>query len=397
MPKGPAARVADPVAHPLPPVMGPGPGSLTVLIGLMPAWRGVPAGAAAALKAAKEVSDAAIEAAEAATKAAAGTPGAPAAKAAEESTKAAAAAQMGSMITSMAGGADIHTCATLLPLPPHGPGVIIDGSPTVQINNLPACRQGDTILEAVGPPNKPTKGCTTVHIGDSGASGGSTAGGFVPDPPTAWDRFSDWVHNIFAGPNNQRFHYSDNIIIQGSPEFILQTRMALAAIDATRTGDAMFRAIQNSGNDVTIVETTDANGYATPDNGTHAQDGTGTGTTIQWNPNHHTTDASDPVTGTPGSTVVLGHELVHATHNATGTQHAGPHDSYPGQSGSSNRGEERATVGAGGTSINDPSGSPQTVPDHSSDVPTENSLRDDLGIPRRPTYYPSNWPGGAPW
>jgi uncharacterized Zn-binding protein involved in type VI secretion len=136
-----------------------------VFIGSLPAWRGVPSATAGALQAAKQVSDAVIKAAEAATAAAAGTPGAPAAKAAEEATKTAAATQMGSMITSMAGGADIHSCATPLPIPPHGPGVVIDGSQTVLINGLQACRMGDTVLEAVGPPNKIAKGEMTVLIG----------------------------------------------------------------------------------------------------------------------------------------------------------------------------------------------------------------------------------------
>ena len=165
MPGKPAARITDNVVHPLPPVLTPGPGSSNVFIGSLPAWRGVPAAAAGALQSAKQVSDATIKAAEAATVAAAGTPGAPAAKAAEEGTKAAAAAQMGSMITSMAGGADIHTCATPLPIPPHGPGVVIDGSQTVLINGLQASRMGDTILEAVGPPNRIVKGEMTVLIG----------------------------------------------------------------------------------------------------------------------------------------------------------------------------------------------------------------------------------------
>ena len=164
MPTGPAARVTDSVVH-LPPMLGPGPGSMNVLIGSRPAWRGVPAAAAAALQAAKQVSDTAIKAAEVATLAAAGTPGAPAAKAAEEGVKAAAAAQMASAITSAAGGADIHACTTPLPIPPHGPGVVIDGSQTVLINNLPACRMGDTVLEAVGPPNKIVVGEMTVIIG----------------------------------------------------------------------------------------------------------------------------------------------------------------------------------------------------------------------------------------
>ena len=160
-----AARVTDTVSHALPPILT-GSGSPNVLIGNLPAWRGVPAATASALQSAKKTSDAAIKTAEAATKAAAGTPGAPAAKAAEETTKATAAATMGSTIASSAAGADIHSCQTPLPIPPHGGGVVIDGSKTVLINGLPTCRMGDTILEAVGPPNKITKGYPTVLIGD---------------------------------------------------------------------------------------------------------------------------------------------------------------------------------------------------------------------------------------
>lgn len=165
MPTGPAARTTDNVAHPLPPVLTPGPGSVNVIIGFLPAWRGIPAAAAAGLQAAKQTADAAIKTAQAATAAAAGTPGAPAAKAAEEATKSAMLASMSSMIASASAGADIHACTTPFPIPPHGPGVVIDGSKTVMINNLPACRLGDTILEPIGPPNKIVKGETTVIIG----------------------------------------------------------------------------------------------------------------------------------------------------------------------------------------------------------------------------------------
>jgi uncharacterized Zn-binding protein involved in type VI secretion len=165
MPKGPAARIADPVAHPLPGVLGPGPGSMNVLIGSKPAWRGVPAASAAALSAAKDAANATIQTAEAATAAAAGTPDAPAAKTAEETTKATVAASMGALISGAAGAADIHICATLLPPPPHGPGVVIDGSATVLINGLPACRAGNTILEAVGPPDTISMGEPSVVIG----------------------------------------------------------------------------------------------------------------------------------------------------------------------------------------------------------------------------------------
>ncbi|HBY58688.1 MAG TPA: hypothetical protein DEH78_02625 [Solibacterales bacterium] len=165
MPTGPAARVTDSVSHPLPPVLGPGPGSSNTIIGWLPAWRGILAAAAAALQVAKQAADIAVQAAESATKAASGTPGAPAAYAAEQATKGAIAAALGSAITSAAAGADIHACTVPSPVPPHGPGVVIDGSKTVTINFLPACRQGDSLLEPLGPPNKIAKGETTVTIG----------------------------------------------------------------------------------------------------------------------------------------------------------------------------------------------------------------------------------------
>src|SRR5215203_4477722 len=165
MPTGPAARTTNNVVHPLPPVLSPGPGSPNVIIGFLPAWRGIPLAATAALQAAKTSADIAVQTAVAATLAAAGTPGAPAAYAAEQATKTAVLSSMSSAITSASGGADIHMCATPSPVPPHGPGVVINGSATVMINNLPACRLGDTIMEALGPPNTIAKGETTVIIG----------------------------------------------------------------------------------------------------------------------------------------------------------------------------------------------------------------------------------------
>ncbi len=165
MPKGPAARTTDPVAHPLPGKLMPGPGSMNVFIGKLPAWRGIPAAAAAALQAAKQASDIAIQALEATTKSTSGTPAGPAALAAEQAGKAAALAALGSAISAMGGMSDIHACMVPSPVPPHGPGVVIDGSTTVLINNMPACRVGDTILEPLGPPDKIVMGEMTVIIG----------------------------------------------------------------------------------------------------------------------------------------------------------------------------------------------------------------------------------------
>lgn len=164
MPKGPAARAGDSVSHAAPPVLGPAPGSTDVMIGNMPAWRGVGAAAAAAILEAKEASKKLIEEAEETTAKATSADKA-AAETAEETLKAAEAAAMGSMIAGAAGLADQHVCTTVLPIPPHGAGVVVDGSQTVLINDLPACREGDTIVEPVGPPNLISKGESTVIIG----------------------------------------------------------------------------------------------------------------------------------------------------------------------------------------------------------------------------------------
>jgi uncharacterized Zn-binding protein involved in type VI secretion len=61
-------------------------------------------------------------------------------------------------------GADFHTCPLVTGVVPHVGGVVAVGSMTVLINNMPAVRQGDTIVEA-GPPNTVVMGCPTVFIG----------------------------------------------------------------------------------------------------------------------------------------------------------------------------------------------------------------------------------------
>ena len=50
--------------------------------------------------------------------------------------------------------------------PPHGTGVMIGGSTTVMVNNLPAGRVGDMIQEIMSPaPNSCAVGLPTVIIG----------------------------------------------------------------------------------------------------------------------------------------------------------------------------------------------------------------------------------------
>lgn len=95
----PAARVGDLTNHGTP--LGPGPGSVNVLIGGKPAWRG---------------------------------------------------------------GADFHACPLFTGLVPHVGGMVAMGSATVLIAGLPAGRQGDMIIES-GPPNSIAAGEPTVLIG----------------------------------------------------------------------------------------------------------------------------------------------------------------------------------------------------------------------------------------
>ena len=94
-----AARFGDMTSHGTP--LGPGPGSLNVLIGGQPAWRSI---------------------------------------------------------------ADFHACPEVTVLVPHVGGIVAVGSTTVLINSVPAARQGDQVVEA-GPANAIAMGCPTVLIG----------------------------------------------------------------------------------------------------------------------------------------------------------------------------------------------------------------------------------------
>lgn len=60
--------------------------------------------------------------------------------------------------------ADVHACPLSNGPVPHVGGTVAVGSSTVLINNMPAARQGDTIVEN-GPPNTIVSGEPTVLIG----------------------------------------------------------------------------------------------------------------------------------------------------------------------------------------------------------------------------------------
>jgi uncharacterized Zn-binding protein involved in type VI secretion len=262
---------------------------------------------------------------------------------------------------------DQHACPATSASGSDGVGSVIVGSLTVLIDNQMACRQQDIVVEkpgaAMGPMDPIMMGDMTVLIGD--APGGTS----------------------LSVPADQ------------SPAFVASLQQALETLFSTNSGRVWLDQMSANGHTVTFVETTDDNGYCQASGADARTPGVGTDSVVSWNPSHTTTDPGLPDTqGAPGAPVILAHEMVHALHNANGLNLNGPDDSFPGQSGSSSRNEERGTVGTAGP-IQVPPGTPADAspPDYSANVPTENSFRDDLGIPRRPSYYPSSWPGGAPW
>jgi hypothetical protein len=176
MPGKPAVRLIDTVAHPLPPVLMGGPGSLNVFICYLPAWRAVSPAVVAGLQTAQKIADTTIQIAENAAKAASATPAGPGLRIAAETTKGVAAAAMSATIASAAAGSDMHICLTLWPIPPHAIGVDIEGSPTVLVNGFRQARQGDKLLEAIGGTGSITGGCPTVLVGAAGIVGNVPAG-----------------------------------------------------------------------------------------------------------------------------------------------------------------------------------------------------------------------------
>jgi uncharacterized Zn-binding protein involved in type VI secretion len=134
----PAARVGDMTAH------------------------GSPAAQAAML--AQKIAEGAEKIAEAGAKvtAASGTPAAPAAVADFNKTVIDAASEAAALMTSFM--ADLHTCPVVKLVVPDGAGVVINGSQTVLINGLAACRIGDIIQETTSV-NSIAMGEMTVLVG----------------------------------------------------------------------------------------------------------------------------------------------------------------------------------------------------------------------------------------
>lgn len=151
MPGRPAARLGDMTAHGSP--LAPGPGSSNVFIGKKLAWRGL------SLTQVAQLLDAANEVLQSLEKATLAVTEVDRTKHLEDVTAA------GEKMLKIMGSVDQHACPVVKAVVPDGNGVVIDGSQTVLINGLPACRMGDTIQEVTSV-NKIAVGEFTVLIGD---------------------------------------------------------------------------------------------------------------------------------------------------------------------------------------------------------------------------------------
>jgi uncharacterized Zn-binding protein involved in type VI secretion len=464
-----AARVNDPTSHG--PPLNPGPGSLTVQIGFMKAWRALPSSVGGAMDAISNAmqsfmtkpmmtpTDAASDlikisqnlvqggakAAAAAAPAAAGAAasqvgtlvstnialtttwasasvvpgGQPAANIAyTEGIKAAAAAAASATVSAMAGLADMHICPIPCPIPPHGPGFVTKGSSSVLIDNLPPARQGDKVMEACGGADPIAMGCPTVDIGDGGGGGGGGAGGAAAGAaaPPAYEVTEETSGGLlgaivggalgflvggapgaivgaaigYALTSETVTRYGDNIVIHGSPEYRATVVSDLNQLNHTPTGQALLQNINNGTHEVAIQPMQAGQAY---DNGfcrardygaaTPQADGTpgaGSDSDVFYNPTYtQTYTAEDGTTQTQPPHDVLGHELMHATHNSAGNNRAG--DALP--SPYSNV-EEAQTIGVQGR--NDAAGHP-VIPNYSgAGTITERNLSADQGRAARPNH-----------
>jgi len=275
---------------------------------------------------------------------------------------------------------DMATCA-------GPPDIISQGAATVLIQGLPAARLSDKTVHG----GAIVTGLFTVLIG------GPT---FSARPVTMVTRF-----RFGLPPWESRMQYGDGIEIRPDPNDPTYQSRALAALirlDTTPTMHRAFDAIEGSGNTV-VIENYRPGPGEDPYNAYCQPDIIGGGSTVAWNPdvNGFGPPGTTPNWQQPGSDVILGHEMIHATHNATG-------DDADNEQNGSAVDEERNTVGLPAQTYNypgDPDGYNGTaLPDTTGQPYTENQLRDDYrsrgidspvtGNPPepRPSYYTNTPP-----
>jgi uncharacterized Zn-binding protein involved in type VI secretion len=284
--------------------------------------------------------------------------------------------------------ADKHICPQTSPIPHVGGPIVPAAWAPVEAEALQAARLAD-YAGCAGPLDVVFEGAATVLVrglpfaglGDHTAHQGviTTAAGTV----------------TVGGPT---FSLPPNFIVKGDAAFQNALIRDLFFLSTLPSGRALIDRLARAGQPITFVpEATPDNSFCSPSSGIAAGAGIPTGSTISYNPNvgvvgyddnrgtpTRNPDGTTTWTNPNGSTVneppqsVLAHEMVHGLNNAEGNHHSG-NDPMPPltQDGTPDGNqpieeEEAAAIGTGS---------------HSGDYPTENSVRSDMGLPRRDNHF----------
>ncbi len=264
---------------------------------------------------------------------------------------------------------DAHTC------PAHGGGPLVPAAPLpILVTSLTAARLAD-FATCLGPTDVLFEGKSMVLAGGLPMSGvghkTAHSGVIVSGAPSVQ----------IGGPT---FALPPNVNVEGNAAYQNKVIRDLYLLSTTPTGRELLAKLGASGQPVTIKEYHGTNGYCTPNSGSDATNGKPTGSIIQYNPDYRSNayDSSGNLLAQPGQ-VILGHEMTHALANAEGRQAQGV-DSNPPASEPRIEGEEAQAIGTGS---------------HSGDVPpprpNENSLRKDLGLPRRDNHFGTGGPAAG--
>ncbi|WP_315760685.1 M91 family zinc metallopeptidase [Sphingomonas sp. Y38-1Y] len=210
---------------------------------------------------------------------------------------------------------DMHVCPMVTGIVPHVGGPVSGPcAPTVLTGAMPQARIGDMCV-CVGPPDVIATGAFTTIVSGSPAARilDMTAHGGV----IVMGMFTVLIGMAGGAAPPTMVQVFPNVTVRGTPEFVEATLRAMAAIAATPSGAKMLADLQATGKPVTILESAPG-GDSCGDFGSGATDGTGSGSTVRWNPNPSTMyDGSEPWMNAPPG-VILGHEMTHATHVARG-------------------------------------------------------------------------------
>jgi uncharacterized Zn-binding protein involved in type VI secretion len=259
---------------------------------------------------------------------------------------------------------DAHVCPMVDGVKPHVGGPIAPPcGPTVLIGGMAAARLADMAVCA-GPLDVIAKGASTVLINGLPAvrlTDVTVHGGVITAPGEPMVLIGDPAFTIPA-----------NFNIKGDPAFQNKLIRDLYFLSTTPTGRALLQRLEAAGQPITFVPTNADNGYCSPESGLKARLGLPTGSVIQYNPDFHTNvfDSAGNMIAEPPP-VILGHEMRHALANSEGDHKHGQDPNPPASQPTINE-EEAQTIGTGS---------------HSGEFPNENSLRDDLGLPRRDNHF----------